>query len=102
MADGTSAASAPGESVAQRNWHSVRTVIEALSLAGIMWLASSVQSQNESIIKLQVQVQAVQATLFNVPGLDVRTTRLETNQLEILRRLGRIEDGSDKAKGWTK
>lgn len=99
MTEFTTAPGAAGDSPSQRNWQSVRTVIEALSLAGILWLASSVQSQNNSIVKLQIQIEMVQASLSGVPGLDSRVTKLETNQVELIRRVGRVEDA--KSKGWT-
>ena len=35
---------------------SVRVIIEGLAVAGIIWLASSVQQQNTAIARLQVQI----------------------------------------------
>lgn len=77
----------------QRIGQSVRTVLDGLILAGVLWLASSIQSQSASIVKLQVQVQAVQMTLMDVPSIGTRVTRLEVNQADLLRR----RDADDQA-----
>lgn len=47
---------------------SVRVIIEGLAVAGIIWLASSVQQQNTAIARLQVQITQVQASLADVPA----------------------------------
>lgn len=49
------------------------------------------------------QMTTLNTQLADVPGLNTRTTKLETNQAELIRRVGRLEDGgSTKAKGWTR
>lgn len=88
---------------------SVRMILQGLILAGILWVGSSLNSQNVSIAKLQVQVDAVQALLSGIPDLNSRVTKLETNQAELIRRQNsadawrdRMQDGNPKMKGWTR
>lgn len=49
------------------------------------------------------QMTTLNAQLADVPGLNTRVTKIETNQAELIRRVGRIEDGgTTKMKGWTR
>lgn len=91
----------------------VRTIIQGLILAGIVGLVGMVIQQGREsaeadrdrsvqIATLQAQVATLQNMLVGLPDMSQRITRLETNQAELIRRVGRIEDGSDKAKGWTR
>jgi hypothetical protein len=48
------------------------------------------------------QLSTLNVQLSGIPGLTDRVTKLEANQSEVVRRLGRIEDGSERAKGWTR
>lgn len=96
--------------VQNKDWgSSVRMILQGLILAGILWVGSSLNSQNVSIAKLQVQVDAVQTMLSGIPDLNSRVTKLETNQAELIRRQNstdawrdRLQDGSAKAKEWTR
>jgi len=69
-----------------RNWQSVRTVLEGLILAGIVWMASSMQQQIVSIAKLQEQMSQMSATLANIPDLTTRVTKVEMQLNELQRR----------------
>jgi hypothetical protein len=66
------------------------------------------QLEAQRVMATQLAVMSGQMTTLNtqladVPGLNTRTTKLETNQAELIRRVGRIEDGaSSKMKGWTR
>ena len=91
----------------------VRTVIQGLILAGIVGLvgmviqqgrdqAQAYQETSVQITRLQTQVANLQTTLAGVDDLKQRMARSETNQAELIRRINRLEDGSDKAQRWTR
>ena len=49
------------------------------------------------------QLTTLSTQLADIPGLANRTTKLEANQTELTRRVGRLEDvGSAKAREWTR
>jgi hypothetical protein len=81
---------------------SVRVIIEGLAVAGIIWLASSVQAQNTAIARLQVQITQVQASLADVPAITRQLAQAQIQIAEHERRLGRIEDHEPNpaVKGW--
>jgi hypothetical protein len=79
---------------------SLRVIIEGLAVAGIIWLASSVQAQNTAIARLQVQITQVQASLADVPAITRQLAQVQVQVGEHDRRINRLEDGSDKAKRW--
>lgn len=89
---------------------SVRVIIEGLAVAGIIWLANSVQQQNTSIARLQVQITQVQASLAAVPTLTDRIAQNATTMAEFhaeigaaTRRLDRLESREpQQLKRWTK
>jgi hypothetical protein len=64
------------------------------------------KAQQDTVTQLAVmnsQLAVMNTQLADVPGLSMRITKLETNQAELIRRVGRLEDGgSTKAKGWTR
>lgn len=85
----------------------VRTVLQGLILAGILWVGSSLTSQNTAIAKLQVQIEQLQLTMAGLPDLSTRVTRLEVVQADLKHR----QEGDDakwdqinnpKMKGWTR
>jgi hypothetical protein len=85
----------------------LRTVLQGLILAGVLWVGSSLSSQNTAIAKLQVQIEQLQLSISGMPDLSSRVTKLETNQAELIRRQGgddaRWEQLSNpKMKGWTR
>lgn len=65
---------------------SVRMIIQALILAGILWLARSVSEQSASIVGMQVQLADLKATLDDVPGMKDRITLLEARADDLTRR----------------
>lgn len=71
--------------VQQRNWQSVRTVLEALILAALLWSAKSQVTLQTQIAVLQDNVLSLRAQLADVPGLAVRVTRLEVRQDQVER-----------------
>jgi hypothetical protein len=81
---------------------SVRVVIEGLAGLAIAWMASTVSAQNTSITRLQVQVTQLQTTLADVPRMTRDLAQAQVQIGEHERRIGRLEDGSDKAKRWTR
>lgn len=72
--------------IAAKDRETVRTVIQGLILAGVIWVASSIHSQNASIVKLQTQMDTLQASLANMPGLTERVTKVEDAVRELTRR----------------
>lgn len=75
----------------------VQTIMAGLILAGVAGVfglswqtnreqAQATADQNVALARLQVQVSQLQASLVGVPDLVQRVTKLETNQLELLRR----------------
>lgn len=67
-----------GEEVSDtRNWQSVRTVLEALILAAMLWSARTQVTMLAQIAVLQTQVVALTTQLSDVPGVSARVSRLE-------------------------
>lgn len=63
--------------VQQRNWSSVRVVLEGLILAALLWSAKSQVTLQTQIAVLQDNVLAMRSQLADVPGLADRVSRLE-------------------------
>lgn len=63
--------------VQQRNWNSVRVVLEGLILAALLWSAKSQVTLQTQIAVLQDNVLAMRSQLADVPGLADRVSRLE-------------------------
>lgn len=98
----------------------VRTIIQGLILAGVVGLVGMVieqgrqQAISDSVNRIQIatlqsQVAEVQKALAGIPDLSQRTTRLETNQAELMRRMNvidawrdRLQTDNPKMKGWTR
>lgn len=95
-----------------RNWQSVRTILEGLILAGVLWLANSTQQQATATVELRTQLQgmsdeirSLRAQLADVPAISRDMARLQVQLGEHERRIGRLEDGKQQAqtmKGWTR
>lgn len=79
---------------------SIRVIVEGLAVAGILWLASSVQQQNIQIARLQEQIATVQLTIADVPALTREVAQIQVTQSEHDSRLDRLENGGAKVKGW--
>lgn len=71
---------------------STRTVVEGLILGGIFWLGSSVQQQNNNIIRLQVQVATLQTSLANVPEVARQVSVNQTEINDLKQRLQKLEN----------
>ena len=61
----------------QRNWQSVRTVLEALILAALLWSAKALTETQTQIAVLQTDIANLRVQLAPVAQLDQRVTRLE-------------------------
>lgn len=61
----------------QRNWQSVRVVMEGLILAALIWSARSQVALQTQIAVLQDNVLGMRAQLADVPGLAERVSKLE-------------------------
>ncbi|MGH3632697.1 MAG: hypothetical protein ACRDTS_01070 [Mycobacterium sp.] len=70
---------------------SVRNIIEALILAGILWLGNSISTQSTAITRLQVQVSEVQVQLSGIPKLQSDVDRMQVSQAEHDRRIAKLE-----------
>lgn len=62
----------------QRNWQSVRTVLEGLILIALCWSAHQLTETQTQIAVLQENVLQLRTQLADVPGLANRVTRNET------------------------
>lgn len=87
----------------ERDWGaSVRTIMQGLILAGVLWLAKSVSDQNASIAGMQVQLADIKATFDGVPAMKDRITVLEQRQADLVRRIEAQEPTHNNIKGWTR
>jgi hypothetical protein len=84
---------AGGEVVAEhvRNWQSVRTVIELLILAGVLWLARSASEQGIQLAGVTVQIATLSGQMANVPGLTLEVAKDRVRLDEHERRINEIE-----------
>lgn len=69
----------------------MRMILQGLILAGVLWLAASISTQNSSIVKLQTQMETLQASLAGIPDLNTRVTKLETELTDQDRRVTTLE-----------
>lgn len=79
------------ESKSLRNLQSIRFVMEGLILAGIIWLASSVQDQAKATVQIQTQIANLSAQLVGVPDLSRQVAQIEVRQAEHDRRIEALE-----------
>lgn len=93
-----------------RDWGaSVRTIMQGLILAGVIWLATSVSQQNASIAGMQVQLADLKTTLDGVPAMKDRITILEQRQEDLMRRQNQDDQlreqarlAQNKTRGWAR
>lgn len=79
------------ESRSFRNFQSVRFVMEGLILAGVLWLASSVQDQAKATVQIQTQIANLSAQLVGVPDLSRQVAQMQVTQSEHDRRIQALE-----------
>lgn len=79
------------ESRSFRNFQSVRFVMEGLILAGVLWLASSVQDQAKATVQIQTQIANLSAQLVGVPDLSRQVAQMQVTQSEHDRRIQVLE-----------
>jgi len=60
-----------------RNWQSVRTVLEALILAALLWASKSLTETQTQLAVLQVDIANLRTQLAPLASLNERVTRLE-------------------------
>lgn len=70
---------------------SIRTVVEGVAVAAIVWLALSVTQQNVALAKVQTQLMNMQTTLTGVPAMQQSVTTMSVVQAEHERRLEKLE-----------
>lgn len=61
----------------QRNWQSVRVVLEGLILAALLWSAKQLTETQTQIAVLQTDIANLRVQLAPLANLDQRVTRLE-------------------------
>lgn len=76
----------------------VRTILDGLILAGVIWLASSVQAQREATVRLQTQlvaqtdeIRSLRSQLSDVPQITTDLAGMRAHDAEQDRRLERLE-----------
>jgi hypothetical protein len=74
-----------------RNWQSVRTVIELLILAGVLWLANSANEQGKVLAGVTVQIATLSGQMANVPNLTLSVAQDKVRLDEHERRINEIE-----------
>lgn len=75
----------------QRNWQSIRTVIELLILAGVLWLANSANEQGKQLAGVTVQIATLSGQMANVPALTLNVAQDKVRLDEHERRINEIE-----------
>lgn len=79
----------------QRNWQSVRVVLEGLILAGILWSISNQTDQTKAIVKLQTQMDSIQTNGLQlsqtIPPLSREVDKLDLRVADHDRRLTELE-----------
>lgn len=81
-----------------RNWQSVRTLLEALILVGVIWLGSSAQEQAKATVQTQTQMSAMRDEirdlrdqLNGVPQIARGMAKIEVRMDEHERRINELE-----------
>jgi hypothetical protein len=74
-----------------RNWQSIRTIIELLILAGVLWLANSANEQGKQLAGVTVQIATLSGQMANVPGLTLEVAKDRVRLDEHERRINEIE-----------
>lgn len=82
-----------------RNWQSVRTILEGLILAALLWSLNNQSDQMKATVRLQTQVEALQqsnATLSNaltnaLPQVNSDISTLKVRMDDNTRRIGELE-----------
>lgn len=77
-----------------RNFQSFRIILEGLILAGVIWLASSVQDQAKATIQMQTQIANLSMQLVGVPELTRQVAQMQIKQLDNERRIENLEGHS--------
>src|SRR5690242_299201 len=79
------------EPQAQNLGQSVRTIIELLILAGVIWLASSSNEQGKQLAKMAEQISNLSSGVASVPVLTQRVAEDKVRLDEHERRINEIE-----------
>lgn len=81
-----------------RSFQSIRTILEGLIFAGVLWLASGVQEQMKATVRLEAQLQAMsneviglRAQLADIPAISRSLATIEVELREHERRISEIE-----------
>jgi hypothetical protein len=74
-----------------RNWQSVRTIIELLILAGVLWLANSANEQGKQLVAINVQIATLSGQMANVPDLTLKVAESKVRLDEHDRRILSLE-----------
>ena len=86
----------------RRNWNSVRVVLEGLILAGILWSISNQTDQTKAIVRLQTQLENIQATgtqmAATIPPLSREVDKLDLQAADHERRITELEQQSQRSR----
>jgi hypothetical protein len=78
-----------------RNWNSVRVVLEGLILAGLCWAINNQTDQTKAIVKLQTQIETIQASSQTIsaaiPTLAREVDKLDLQTADHERRIAELE-----------
>jgi hypothetical protein len=83
-----------------RNWQSIRTILEALILGGVVWLGNSAIEQGKNTVELQAKLTAMtdelrglSTQLSDIPAISRSMAKIEVKLDEHERRISRLEGG---------
>jgi hypothetical protein len=78
-----------------RNWQSVRVILEGLILAGILWSINNQTDQTRAIVRLQTQIEGMQAAnagvIAAIPQLNSDVATLKVRVDDTARRVTDLE-----------
>ncbi len=80
-----------GQSQPQNFGQSIRTIIELLILAGVIWLASSANEQGKQLARMAEQISNLSSGVASVPILTQRLAEDKVRLDEHERRINEIE-----------
>ena len=80
-----------GQSQPQNFGQSIRTIIELLILAGVIWLASSANEQGKQLARMAEQISNLSSGVASVPVLTQRIAEDKVRLDEHERRINEIE-----------
>lgn len=75
-----------------RNWQSFRVILEGLILGAVLWLAHSISSQSDSLVRLQVQMETLGMQIAGMNQLTQQVAKDGVRLDEHDRRINSLEN----------